>query len=85
MIEVIKHGNKPRQNTVTTRCPECGCIFRFNPEEDTYHTRIFCEDRIDCPDCGHEISVHDTSSWNDDPERILCQVIDDYNILTYNE
>lgn len=82
MIEILKHGSHPRMKTATTKCPECGCIFRFDPTKDTYHTRIFCEDRVDCPDCGYEIKVHDTSCWNDDQERIFCQVIDDSDSLT---
>ena len=77
MIEIIKHGNKEKYWSVTTRCPECGCIFKFNPFEDTYHERIFCEDRVDCPDCGNEITVHNTSCWNDDPERVVCEIIKD--------
>jgi ribosomal protein S27E len=76
MIEVLKHGEKPKSTFVTTKCPECGCIFRFNVDEDTYHTRIFCEDRVDCPDCGQYITVHDTSCWNKDIERIICPNID---------
>lgn len=77
MIEIIKHGNKEKYWSVTTRCPECGCIFKFNPLEDTYHERVFCEDRINCPDCGNEITVYDTSCWNDDPERVVCEVVED--------
>lgn len=76
MIEVIKHGHHPT-NIVTTKCPECGCIFKFDHMEDTYHERIFCEDRVDCPECGKPITVHDTSCWNDNINRVLCPVISD--------
>ena len=79
MIEVLKHGEKKETaRIITTRCPECGCVFRFNDDEDTYHSRIFCEDRIDCPDCGHTIKVHDTSSMLDHPEFVFCECLDEY-------
>lgn len=80
MIELIKHG-KEKYSVVATRCPECGCIFKFTPSEDTYHVRALCEDRIDCPDCGCAITVFDTSFDNDDPDHVLCEIIecDDLN------
>ena len=77
MIEIIKHGDIETMKNITTRCPECGCIFKFNVDNDTYHERIFCEDRVDCPDCGNAIKVRDTSCWNDDPDRIFCEIVED--------
>ena len=74
MIEIIKHGDKDKYWSVTTKCPKCGCIFRFNPYGDTYHTDFYDEDRIDCPDCDYEIVVFDGES---EPDSIICNVIEE--------
>ncbi len=74
MIEVLKHGNKKQ---IITRCPSCGCVFRFDDETDTYHDRIFCGDYVDCPECGEQIQVHDTSCHNDNPHNFECEIIDE--------
>ena len=75
MINVIKHGNLPKPKEITTKCPECGCIFTFNLEEDTYHCKFSCRDLIDCPDCGNKIAVRGTGSF-DDYDKILCEQVD---------
>ena len=73
MIKIIKHGKElkePKKDIITTRCPECGCIFKID------HNRIFCKDYIYCPDCWEEIIVHDTSSiTSDDPNKIMCEIL----------
>jgi DNA-directed RNA polymerase subunit RPC12/RpoP len=77
MIEVIKHGKPQFSRVVTTKCPNCDCIFKFNVDEDTYHDRIWCGDFIECPDCGEKIMVRDTSAWcGNDPDRIICDVVE---------
>ena len=76
-VEVLKHGKPGKSNNVVTRCPECGCIFKFDHEHDIYHSRIYCRDYIDCPDCECQITVHDTSCHSDDIHRVLCEVLDE--------
>ena len=73
MIEVLESGEVTKTSPIViTKCPKCGCLFRFNADEDVYHERIWCEDRIDCPECGEEITVRNTSCWVDDPDAIVC-------------
>ncbi len=42
MISIIK---KPKQNTYTTTCEKCGCIFSYQD------TDIIFQSEIDCPVC----------------------------------
>lgn len=75
MIEVIKHGKEVAGGVVITRCPTCGCVFKFHDGEDTYHDRIECIDCVICPDCEEPVIVHDTSCWNDNPNAYVCEVL----------
>lgn len=75
MIEVIKHGKEVVRGIVITRCPNCGCVFKFTDAEDTGHDTIACEDFVNCPDCGGRVTVHDTSCWNDNPNAYVCEVL----------
>lgn len=75
MIEVIKHGKEVAEGIVLTRCPNCGCVFKFTDGEDTYHDRIECEDFVICPDCKERVTVHNTSCWNDNPDAYVCEVL----------
>ena len=77
MIELLKHGKNI--NNVVTKCQTCGCVFRFEDGVDTYHNRIKCADYVDCPDCKEEILVHDTSCYNDNPNKFMCEIFDEYD------
>lgn len=77
MIEVIKHGKQRKPKVIATKCFNCGCVFKFDVDEDTYHSRIYCGDFVDCPDCGQDICVHNTSSIaHVDPDEIVCEIVD---------
>ena len=60
-MEVIRHGNR----YAVTICPECDCEFRFAkteiltqtmPEYSGYYAQI---DYIECPECGHRVTLED--------------------------
>ena len=80
MIEVIKHGKEVVRGVVITRCPNCGCVFKFRDAEDTGHDTIACEDFVICPDCEERVTVHDTSCWNDNPNAYVCEVLNEDEI-----
>lgn len=84
MVEVLKSGEVEKTSPIViTKCPKCGCLFRFNADEDVYHERIWCEDRIDCPECGMEITVRNTSCWVDDTDAIICPRYNENGEMVY--
>lgn len=79
MIEVIKHGKEVARGIIITRCPNCGCMFKFHDGEDTSDDeirRVF----VICPDCEEHIAVHNTSCWNDNPNAYMCEVLNEDGI-----
>ena len=77
MIEIIKHGTQPKHLVIATKCFNCGCVFKFDVDDDTYHDRLYCGDFVNCPECGQDILVHNTSSMDHaDPDKIVCDVVD---------
>ena len=52
-------------------------MFKFDVDDDTYHDMIYCGDFVDCPECGQEILVYNTSSMDDaGTNKIVCEIVD---------
>ena len=75
MIEILKHGINPDKRQVTTKCPKCGCIFKFEDGEDTFYDDAVCIDYVECPECTELITVHYSSSRN--PSKFECDIINE--------
>lgn len=75
-LGVKKHG-KYQPYTITTKCPECGCVFEFDPWDDTVYDSIWDESVVNCPECDYVIRVFDGTLWNGDPESICCEVLNE--------
>jgi|GEM_PF-4652135 len=51
-MEIIKKGDKLNKNNIKRKCPHCGCVFTYSPNEiKHYYDKYY----VKCPQCNGEV------------------------------